>query len=139
MYFENLLGGYVDGDFFVPVRFGLKRSKDGSTTLYVVVDQHKIPRKSIEKNKKTEVVKTTASHEVKSSVSRSVKYSIYQIIPFVNSKEVLRYIPDDMLSSKQKKAKWEAIAETIEKTDKKMMKNMQNIFPKANMMQQSKW
>lgn len=104
----------------------------------MVVDQNKIPRKSIEKNKKTEVVKTTASHEVKSSVSRSVKYSIYQIIPFVNSKDVLRYIPDDMLSSKQKKAKWEAIAETIEKTEK-MMKNMQNIFPKANMMQQSKW
>jgi len=119
VYFDNLLGGYVDGEYFVPVRFGLKRSKNGITTLYVVVDQNKIPHKKIDENKKTEVVKTTASPIVKSSVSRSVTYSVSQIIPFVNSKDVLRYIPDDMLSKEQKQIKWEGIAETIKYTNQK--------------------
>ena len=33
---------YVDGNALVPVRFGLKHSKSGKNTLYVVVDQSKI-------------------------------------------------------------------------------------------------
>ena len=118
VYFENLLGGYIDGEDFVPVRFGLKHSMSGSTTLYVVVDQNKIGKTLLD-NKKTEVVKATAPHKVATSASRSVVYNISQIIPFVNSKDVLRYIPDDMLSAEQKKIKWEGIAETIEKTNKK--------------------
>ena len=125
VYFENLLGGFVDGVYFVPVRFGLKHSKNGQATLYVVVDQNKIPLKALEQIKKTEVVKTPAPlrKETATSASRSVKYTISQIIPFVKSKDLLRYIPDNMLDNEQKRAKWEAVAETIkttaEKNDKK--------------------
>lgn len=40
--FDNLVGGYVDGDSFVPVRFGLKHRRNGEAILYVIVDQQKI-------------------------------------------------------------------------------------------------
>lgn len=49
--------------------------------------------------------------------SRSVTYSISQIIKFVNSGDLLRYIPDEMLTEEQKPTKYEAIAKTIEKTN----------------------
>ena len=39
---ENVIGGYVDGEYFVPVRFGLKHSVTGKVTLYLIVDQQKI-------------------------------------------------------------------------------------------------
>lgn len=120
IYFDNLLGGYIDGVAFVPVRYGLKYSKNEKTTLYVVVDQNKIPKSLMEQNKKTEVVKTTGSqNKAKPSASRSVTYSISQIVPFVNSKDLLRYIPEGMLSDEQKDIKWQGIAETILKTNNK--------------------
>ncbi len=122
VYFDNLLGAYVDGHDFVPVRFGLKHSKNGSTTLYVIVDENTIGVSDINKikeNKKTEVVKTPALPMQSPEVSRSVIYSISQIVPFVNSKDLLRYIPDDFLSNEQRSAKWEAIAETVKKTNSK--------------------
>ena len=43
--FENLIGGYVDKEYIIPVRFGLKHSKQGKTTLYVIIDQEKIETK----------------------------------------------------------------------------------------------
>lgn len=119
VFFENLLGGYVDGEYFVPVRFGLKHSISGKATLYVVVDQTKIPQNLLEQKNKTEVVNDTSSYEKKLMPPRSVEYSISQIIPYVKSKDVLRYIPDAMLDAEQKIAKWEAIAETIKDTAKK--------------------
>lgn len=35
-------------------------------------------------------------------LSRSVGYSLSQIVPFVNSKDLLRYLPDGMLNKKQR-------------------------------------
>lgn len=32
------MGGYVEGDKSIPVRFGLKYSRTGNTTLYVLID-----------------------------------------------------------------------------------------------------
>ena len=37
--FENLIGGYVEGDYFVSVRFGMKHIAAGRVTLYLIVDQ----------------------------------------------------------------------------------------------------
>jgi len=123
IYFDNLLGGYIDGDDFVPVRFGLKYSKSGNVVLYVVIDQNKIPLSSMTEIKKTEVVKTPALQMQTPEASRSVTYSIAQIIEFVNIGDALRYLPDEMLSEEQKVTKWKAIAETAkytaEKNDKK--------------------
>ena len=70
-------------------RFGDKEPSpvsrnDEKITLYVVVDQEKI--------KTTEVVKTPVLQTHDPEASRSVKYSILQIIPFVNNKDVLRYL-----------------------------------------------
>lgn len=109
--FDNLLGGYIDGEYFVPVRFGLKRIKGGEVVLYVVVDQQKI---------KAEVLKTTTQRNDGSAVSRSAfTYNVPQVVSLVNSKDLLRYLPDDMLSTEQKKIKLEGIAETIKYTNDK--------------------
>lgn len=134
VYFENLLGGYVDGKEFVPVRFGLKHSKTGNTVLYVVVDQNRIPLDVLEQKNKTEVVNTAGPIKTDQTVSRSVEYSISQIIPFVKSKDLLRYIPDGMLDVEQKTAKWEAIADTIIYTNDKNDKHYADFIRKGNEM-----
>ena len=136
--FENLLGGYVDGDYFVLVRFGLKHQKSESATLYLIVDQQKIETEKV----KAEVTKTPAHTKVRPNASHSAfRFSLPSIIPFVNSKDLLRYIPDDMLNANQKMAKWEAIAETIQYTDDKNDRRYSecirnNKLPAANQMVQ---
>ena len=137
VYFENLLGGYVDGGYFVPVRFGLKHSKSGKATLYVVVDQNKIPLGEI---KKTEVVKTTAPLREKAatSASRSVTYKISQIIPFVNSGDLLRYLPDDMLNSNQKESGKQYRIQ-LKQPQKRTTKDIKNIFLRVRFTKHKKW
>lgn len=116
VFFENLLGGYVEGEYFVPVRFGLKHSTTGEATLYVIVDQQPVESKKI----KAEVVKTPGTQSVSPAISRSAfKISVANLARFVNGKDLLRYLPDNMLSTEQKKTKWEAIAETVKKTNSK--------------------
>ncbi len=119
-YFDNLLGAYVEEDSLIPVRFGLKYSKTGNTILYVVVDQNKISIKNLEKRKNDRGPQDARSDKIiADSLHRSVSYSIAQIFSFVNSKDLLRYIPDDFLVEEQKKAKREAIAETDKYTEGK--------------------
>ena len=130
VYFENLLGGYFEEDYFVPVRFGLKHSSTGKATLYVIVDQQKIDKKKIE----AEVAKTTGTQNARSKVSRSASsVSLAGIIPFVNGKDLLRYIPDDMLNSEQRQKKWEAIAETIKRTSEKNDRKYSEFIAKGNL------
>lgn len=120
IYFENLVGAYVDGNNVIPIRFGLKHSRTGSTALYVVVDQNKISKNSLLEAKKDRGHSDTSSDFTESeSPLISVKYSIPQILSLVNSKDLLRYIPDDFLDSKQIDVKNKAIAETQEYTDRK--------------------
>ena len=76
-------------DSFVPIRFGLKYGNDKKTTLYVAVDQEEI---------KTEVIKAAETENPSPTTSNSVTYNISQIVPFVNNKDILRYLPDDMLN-----------------------------------------
>ena len=132
VYFENLLGGYVDGEYFIPVRFGLKHSNYDGTTLYVVVDQNKIPTKLLDTTKKTKVVKETIPQKTEKQTSRLVKYNVSQIIKYVKSKDLLRYIPDNMLSKEQKNAKWDAIAETIKITNNKNDEKYSNYVKTGN-------
>ena len=106
--FTNLLGGYIDGDYFVPVRFGLKTSAYGQNSLYVVIDQSKI--------KKDRVIKQLAV----ANYSRLSTISIAEILKNVNSKDILRYVPDNFLDETRKKVKYEAIAETVKRTNDKI-------------------
>lgn len=106
--FTNLLGGYIDGDYFVPVRFGLKTSTYGQNSLYVVIDQSKI--------KKDRVIKQLAV----ANYSRLSVISIAEILKNVNSKDILRYVPDNFLDETRKKIKYEAIAETVKRTNDKI-------------------
>lgn len=114
--FENLIGGYVDGNGVIPVRFGLKHSVSGKATLYLIVDQEKIDVKKI----KAEVAKATAVQNDRPKTSRSAfNISLASIMPFVNGKDLLRYLPDNMLNNQQREAKYEAIAETVVYTNNK--------------------
>lgn len=120
VYFDNLLGAYIDGENLIPVRFGLKHSQNGSVVLYVVVDQNKIGLEHLSETKKDRGLQdSTPDKTGEGGLRRSVTYNITQIIPFVNSKDLLRYIPDKMLNQAQRSAKWEAIAETIIRTNSK--------------------
>ena len=134
VYFDNLLGAYVDGDNLVPVRFGLKHSITGATTLYVVVDQNKVALKNLGETKNDRDHKdATPDLTGESSLLNSVTYSISQIIPFVNSKDLLRYLPDGMLDEKQLGLKWGAVAETIKYTNKRNDKKFAEYISKGDM------
>ncbi len=63
LFFANLLGGYVDGDYFVPVRFGIKAGRDGHNTLYVIISGQRI--------NKAEVMETPLPGKPGSDASRS--------------------------------------------------------------------
>lgn len=110
-------GGYVEDEYFVPVRFGLKHKQNGDVTLYVIVDSNKIPIDKI----KTEVVNAAAPHKnAEDAAPRSAfNFSIGDISTLVNGKDLLRYFPDNMLNVQQHKTKWEGIAEIIVKTNNK--------------------
>ena len=133
-YFQNLLGGYVDEDNFVPVRFGLKHGSNGETTLYVVVDQEGIPIKNLEQKKKVEVFAQAQPIKSEASNARSTyEYSIAHIVQFVNSKDILRYIPDELLSEKQINIKYQGIEETAVYTNKKNDRKYMEFVASGNM------
>ena len=116
--FSELLGAYVDGNNIIPIRYGLKHINDGQNVLYIVVDQ---PGFAIPKQKnKTGVVE---AHPIQNGVVRTTRpvyeISIPQISKNVNTKDILRYLPDDFLSENQRAIKWEGIAETIQYTNNK--------------------
>lgn len=52
VYFDNLLGAYIDGDNLIPIRFGLKHSRTGTTTLYVIVNQNAVAKNDLNEIKK---------------------------------------------------------------------------------------
>ena len=115
IFFDNLMGAYVDGEDVVPIRFGLKHSRTGTTKLYVVVDQNKIPQKNLTKNKKS-MGHQDASSDSSSGLSnlrRHATYSLAQVISFVNSEDLLKYIPDQMLNESQLELKGIGMAKSL--------------------------
>ena len=119
IYFDNLIGAYIDGDDLVPVRLGLKHSRTGTTTLYIVVDQNKVPLDMLDNKKSTGHKAAKPKSMEDGELRRRAEYSIAHIISFVNTKDLIKYIPDEMLSEDQKRTKWDAIAEEIEYSSKK--------------------
>ena len=116
--FSELIGAYIDGNKIVPVRYGLKHLVDGKSILYVVVDQ---PGIDIEEQKnKTGVMEAHVLHVGGTRTSRPVyDVSISHIFANVNTKDILRYVPDDFINEEQRKIKWEGIADTIKYTANK--------------------
>ena len=87
----------------VPVRFGLKDSGSGQTRLYVIVDQNRINLDKIKNSTGHQAAAPDNSGASKSYLRAT--YSIADIVPFVNSKDLLRYLPDQMLNDEQSTAK----------------------------------
>lgn len=87
VYFDNLLGAYVDGGELVPVWFGLKHSRTGTTTLHVIVDQNRVALENLGETKEDRGLQDASPDSTGvNSLRRSVTYSISQIVPFVNKK-----------------------------------------------------
>ncbi len=90
--FLEMVGGYIDGDLFVPVRFGIKQSNN-QNTLYVIIDEEGI--------KKTKVIKSVLTDKLRSTDSRLVCVSIADVLRNVNNKDFLRFVPNGLLEQKR--------------------------------------
>lgn len=123
VYFENLFGGYIEDNSFVPVRLGLKHNKLGKATLYVVIDQEVIDMRKIGATDTSSTKKDQGHQSIapidRTATPRLVNISIAQIVPFVNSKDIIEYFPDGLLSPRQIEMKQEEAADTVRKTDAK--------------------
>jgi hypothetical protein len=107
--FYELVGGYIEGEYFVPVRLGVKAFVDNTYGLYVVVCQDKI--------KKTKVIASKGLDKSNAPDARLVNINLPQLFNNVNTIDILRYIPDDFLTISQRELKYQGIAETIKYTD----------------------
>ena len=110
--FYELIGAYVDGDYVVPIRLGVKNSNK-SHALYIIVGNNKI--------KKTEVLKSQSSDltAVKYDSRPIFNISVSDLIENVKDGDVLRYVPDGMLTAEQKRIKDDKVAETLQYTNEK--------------------
>ena len=117
----------MDGEYFIPVRFGLKHRTNGEATLYVIMDQQPVESKKI----KAEVVKIPETQQnVAPAISRSaLKISIEKLAVFVNGKDLLRYLPDDMLRSEQNRNGM-ASQKQSKSLRTNMIRNTQNVLHK---------
>lgn len=133
----HLIGGYIDGDLFIPVRFGLKLQKNHQNLLHVVVDTEGIDKSIItigeseEKNKDKVVGKDSQSKETGISSPRLSNISIPLLLKNVNSPILLRYIPDSFVTTEEKMgAKHDAIKKAQERTDRRNNKNYYDFLHK---------
>lgn len=125
LYFANLLGGYIDGDYFIPVRFGIKASRDGHNTLYVVISDQAI--------KKAEVVGPPTPGKPGQNGSRSASdINIASLAKNVKHADILKYLPDGMLTEEQRELKWKAIADTVVYTNEKNDRKYNAFLAKGN-------
>ena len=69
---------------------------------------------------------------------RRVTYSLAQVIQFVNSKDLVKYLPDKMLNQNQIKDKWEGIAESIVYTNNKNDKHYAVALSREDMIPRAK-
>ncbi|MBR7011069.1 MAG: hypothetical protein IKI02_09205 [Oscillospiraceae bacterium] len=110
VFFANMLGGYIDGDYFIPVRFGAKIDNRGKATLYVLICNEQI--------NKAEVL--TAPDQIQSghAAARSAStVNISRLASLVKHEGIIKYLPDGLLSAEQKRIKWESIAATVKDTN----------------------
>ena len=108
---HELLGGFVEGDYFTPVLFGVRQSKTAGNRLYVVVCSEKI--------KKTDIVKEPPGINPARTSSPSVTFNLPDIAPFVNDENLIEYFPDGLLNAQQRAKKYTAVAEMVRYTNDK--------------------
>lgn len=124
--FLNMVGGFIKNDLLIPIRFGIKMSSN-SANLYVVINEQGI------KKEKVDINDVQVQHKAGADTSTSTfNGSISKIFSLVNNKDLLRYLPDNMLDNSQKELKQEAIAETIKNTNNKNDKKQKEYILKGD-------
>ncbi len=126
LYFANLLGGYIDGNSFIPVRFGIKAAKDGKNTLYVVISDQKI-------NKAEVIAPPNPDNAVKNGPRSASEINIAKLAQLVNHPDIIKYIPDGMLTEEQRSQKWKAIADTVAYTNEKNDRKYKQFIEKGDL------
>ena len=113
--FVDLLGGYIEGDLFFPIRFGVKRSSAGENSIRVIIDSD-----GIKKDKVIGTNITQSQNQASQSLpTRLSNISLPELFRNVKDDSLLRYIPDGFLDAQQIAAKYAAIARTIKRTNDK--------------------
>lgn len=112
-----LFGAFRDTGSIIPVQFEIKNTSDTGGRLYLTVALTKI---------NADVFGRTSGNKPSTSSLVSADYSLADIIKEINpqDKHFLKYIPDQMLSDVQIKAKIEALAE-----DKKRIESYKESKP----------
>ena len=101
-----LLSAFEDGNSIVPVKLAVKEFKDKSNKLYVAI--------ALETIKKTEVSKQGNTSNGVTQSSRSVNISIPDLVSKIKPKDIdlLKYIPNQLLSEEQIRYKNDALGNT---------------------------
>ena len=76
--FSNLISGYIENDYFIPIRFGIKLSAN-SAKLYIVIDENPIKKIKVDINDVQVPQKVSAD-----TPTSTFKASISKIFSFVN-------------------------------------------------------
>lgn len=97
----------------MPVRFGVKENKDGSLQLYILICENK---------KEARVVTIPGLDKPGANIARRAsEISLSRYIQSVNSSEtdILKYLPDGLLTNEQLAGKRKGIQDTENRTAKK--------------------
>lgn len=124
MLFHSLIGGYVEGDNFVPIRFGVKQNVSGKNYIYVVIDSEKI--------KTADVTAGTQSNKGRATPTESANINVAKLLAKVNSPDILKYVPDEFLDEERKTVKYSAIADTVRRTNEKNDKKYISFIKSGN-------
>lgn len=89
----------------------MKASRNGKNYLYVIIDDEQI--------KKTDFIAGVKLRNAEGQPTDSVSLNIANILSKVNSPEIIKYVPDNFLDESQRKTKYEAIADTVKRTNDK--------------------
>ena len=89
LFYLELLGGYTDGDDFIPVRFEVKLMADGSNSISCIVNSERVDLNKI----KEDAVNVHGSSMDTQAQASSFEISLAKLFKNVNSADLLPYIP----------------------------------------------
>lgn len=112
--YRNLIGGFIDGENFVPIRFGIKIGKNNKASTYIVLVSDAI--------KKDKVIGGHSTHptDVQTGTPNLSEINIAKVLENVNDKYLFEFIPDGILKTDEKIGiKRKLIASSLDEVAKK--------------------
>lgn len=120
----EMLGGYIDDDMFIPVRFEVKKDVSGKKNISVVIDSEGI--------EKDEVI-IPRIQSIGGTRSSTSDVSIAEVFKNVNNKDLLVFAPDGFLSADRKKNKQAAVSAMVNEINNENDKIYNGYLDSGNM------